>query len=257
MVGSIEVNDDHQKILDNGWKQFSVLDNQDGIILEIPKKKYLLVSQDCDIVQRSFEKEKYAEIIHVTEIMKPEKIKTGLKDFRTPHIPFDESGIEKHYEMNIGKRFFVERKILAEIVPIAGIKFDKKTQKIIIELLKARYERTALPDAFNMRFPFKKIKKLLKEHSHDTYAFFIDVNPEGELPQSSKYNIRLIMLVKKREDVFEELMENIVDEIKEGINVAEYRVKTMEEMSVAEYFDFKQLWLLELSYQGDEADVHL
>jgi hypothetical protein len=38
---------------------------------------------------------------------------------------------------------------------------DKKTQKIVIELLKARYERTALPDAFNARFPLKKIKNLL------------------------------------------------------------------------------------------------
>ena len=43
--------------------------------------------------------------------------------------------------------------------PISGISFDKKAQKTIIELIKARYERTALPDAFNMRFLHKKIKK--------------------------------------------------------------------------------------------------
>ena len=157
----------------------------------------------------------------------------------------------------MGERFFVGRRILTEVAPIADIVFDKKTQKMIIELLKARYERTALPDAFNMRFPFKKVKELLKDHSHDTYAFFIDVQPEEELGGGEEYHIRLIMLVIKREDAHDELLESIVVEINDGINVVEYRVKTMDEMSVGEYFEFKELWLVELSYQGDEADVHL
>jgi hypothetical protein len=151
MVGSMEVNGDHQKILDNGWKQFSVLDNLNGIIQDVPKNIYLLVSQDCDIVQRSFEKEKNVEIIQIKEVQKPNKSDTNLKNFRTPHIPFKINEEEKHYQINMGERFFVGRRILTEVTPIADIVFDKKTQKMIIELLKARYERTALPDAFNAR----------------------------------------------------------------------------------------------------------
>jgi hypothetical protein len=256
MVGSTETDNEYQKIRDNSWKQFSVLDNLSGIVQEVHKTHYLLVSQDCDIVQRSFDKEKNVEIIQIIEVEKPNKSNTNLKNFRTPHILFTANGEEKHYQINMGERFFVDRKILAEVVPIAGIVFDKKTQKMIIELLNARYERTALPDAFNARFPFKKVKELLKDHSHDTYAFFIDVQPEEEL-SGDEYYVRLIMLVIKREDAHDELLENIVEEIKDGINVVEYRVKTMDEMSVGEYFEFKKLWLMELSYQGDEADVHL
>jgi hypothetical protein len=250
-------NNDHQKIRSNGWKQFCILDNQDGDIPEIPKSKYLIVSQDCDIVQRSFEKEKNVEIIQVTEVQNPNKSNTNLKNFRTPHISFKDNDVDKHFEIDMGERYFVERKKLAEIIPIASITFDKKTQKTVIELLKARYERTALPDAFNTRFPLKKIKKLLEGHSQDTYSLFIDVRPEEELHESDDYHIRLIMLVIKRDDAHEELLENIVEEISDRINVAEYRVKTLDEMSVSEYLEFKVLWLVELSYQEDEVEIHL
>lgn len=75
--------------------------------------------------------------------------------------------------------------------------------------------------------------------------------------ESDEYHIRLIMLVIEREDGHEELLENIVEEINDRINVVEYRVKTLNEMSIGEYLEFKELWLVELSYQGDEADVHL
>ncbi|HHS2948523.1 TPA: hypothetical protein ACTEL6_001730 [Legionella pneumophila] len=256
MASSTEHND-HQKIRSNGWKQFCILDNQDGDIPEIPNGKYIIVSQDCDIVQRSFEKEKKVEIIQVTEVPKPNKSNTNLKNFRSPHIPFKDNDIDKYFEIDMGQRYFIERKKLAEVSPITGIAFDKKTQKIIIELIKARYERTALPDAFNTRFPLKKIKKLLKNHSQDTYSLFIDVHPEEELNESDEYHIRLIMLVIEREDAHEELLENIVEEINDRINVVEYRVKTLDEMSIGEYLEFKELWLVELSYQGDEAEVHL
>lgn len=250
-------NNDHQKIRNNGWKQFCILDNHGGDIPGLPKNKYLIVSQDCDIVQRSFEKEKNVELIQLTEIQKPDKSNTNLKNFRTPHIPFKDNHIDKYFEIDMGERYFIERKQLVIASPVPGIMFDKKTQKTLIELLNARYERTALPDAFNARFPLKKIKNLLKDHSQDTYALFIDVHPEEELDESEEYHIRLIMLVIEREDAHEELLENIVEEIKDRINVVEYRVKTLDEMSVAEYFEFKELWLVELSYQGDEVAVHL
>lgn len=256
MVSSSE-NDVHQKIRDNGWKQFSILDNQEGIVEVVPKSKYLLVSQDCDIVQRSFEKEKNVEIIQLKEVQKPNKSNTNLKNFRTPHIPFKDNGTDNHYEIDMGARFFIERKTLADISPMSGISFDKKAQKTIIELIKARYERTALPDAFNMRFPLKKIKTLLKNHSHDTYGLFIDVIPEEELQDGVAYHIRLVMLVSDREDTHDQLLESIIEEINDGISVVEYRVKSLDEMSVSEYFEFKALWLVELSYQGDEPDPHL
>jgi len=256
-MGSSVENNDHQKILDNGWKQFCVLDNQGVDIPGLPKNKYLIVNQDCDIVQRSFEKEKNVEVVQVTEVQIPNKSNTNLKNFRTPHIPFKDNGIDKHFEINMGERYFIERKLLAEVPPVRGIMFDKKTQKIVIELLKARYERTALPDEFNARFPLKKIKNLLKDHCQDTYALFIDVHPEEELHESDEYHIRLIMLVIEREDAHEELLEGIIEEIKDRINVVEYRVKTLDEMSVGEYLEFKELWLVELSYQGDDVEIHL
>ena len=78
-MASSSENDVHQKIRDNGWKQFSILDNQEGVVEVVPKSKYLLVSQDCDIVQRSFEKEKNVEIIQLKEVQKPNKSNTNLK----------------------------------------------------------------------------------------------------------------------------------------------------------------------------------
>ena len=256
-MASSSENDVHQKIRDNGWKQFSILDNQEGVVEVVPKSKYLLVSQDCDIVQPSFEKEKNVEIIQLKEVQEPNKSNTNLKNFRTPHIPFKDNGKDKHYEIDVGARFFIERKTLADISPISGISLDKKAQKTIIELIKARYERTALPDAFNMRFPDRKIKKLLKNHSHDTYGLFIDVSPEEELSDGFEYHIRLVMLVIEREDAHDQLLESIVEEINDGISVVEYRDKSLDEMSVSAYLEFKALWLVELSYQGDKPDPHL
>ena len=109
-MGSTVENNDHQKILENGWKQFCILDNQNGDIPGLPKNKYLIVNQDCDIVQRSFEKEKNVEVVQVIEIQKPNKSNTNLKNFRTPHIPFKDNGIDKHFEINMGDRYFIERK---------------------------------------------------------------------------------------------------------------------------------------------------
>jgi hypothetical protein len=101
-MGSSVENNDHQKIRDNGWKQFCILDNQGGDIPGLPKNKYLIVSQDCDIVQRSFEKEKNVEVVQVTEVQKPNKSNTNLKNFRTPHIPFKDNDIDKHFEIDMG-----------------------------------------------------------------------------------------------------------------------------------------------------------
>ena len=132
MVSSSE-NDVHQKIRDNGWKQFSILDNQEGVIQGLPiKNNYILVSQDCDIVQRSFEKEKNVEIIHATEVQKPDKSNTNLKNFRTPHIPFKDNGADKYYEMNMGARFFIERTKLADIRPTSGITLIRKLKKPLL-----------------------------------------------------------------------------------------------------------------------------
>lgn len=99
-MGSSAENNDHQKIRDNGWKQFCILDNQGGDIPGLSKKKYLIVRQDCDIVQRSFEKEKNVEVVQVTEVQKPNKSNTNLKNFRTHHVPFKDNDIDKHFEID-------------------------------------------------------------------------------------------------------------------------------------------------------------
>ena len=53
------------------------------------------------------------------------------------------------------------------------------------------------------------------------------------------------MLVIEHEDAHYQLLGSIVEEINDGISIVEYRVKSLNEMSVSEYLEFKELFVLQ------------
>ncbi len=247
--------DSHLKIQQNGWKQFSIIDYENNTPPDgVPDGMYILVSQDCDIVNFCFVKESKVEIIRVTERSKPDKALTGLKNFRKAQVPFDEGGTEKYYEIDINHRYFIRRELLSDISPVPGIIFNDIAKQIIIRVLFARYERIALPDTFNDRFPKNEIKKLLEDYKNDVFALFLKITPsEEEMPL---YKVHIIMLVTDTER-HDELLEQIVDKINEcsGIEVEnDYRSLTIDEMTVRQYTEYQAYWhFTELSFQGEEV----
>jgi hypothetical protein len=65
----------HQNIKDNGWKQGSCFllpcENLPVGKIDLPSGLYIIITQDCDLLLDSLEKEPYVELLHAKEIIFP------------------------------------------------------------------------------------------------------------------------------------------------------------------------------------------
>ena len=119
---------DIEKIIKNGWQQGACLHinkieapfNQQGL--------YVLISQDCDIVNPDFKKEHYVEFLFTTE---PNSINSGYKHNKSPRILHLECP-NKNIEINaIHQPIFLPRIQLTTRIPTIDFLIDGENKKNI------------------------------------------------------------------------------------------------------------------------------
>jgi hypothetical protein len=243
----------HQEIKERGWKQGSWLLVNDGNSFGLGFGTYIVVSQDCDLINSSIEKEPFVELVLISKIEKIDSRCIGGKNPRKLHFRHN----TKIYECQIKDRFFVDRNCLKDNSPCN--ESEEETKDLLIEWIIKRYNRTAFPDNFNKRIDKnkkKEIQELLKNYLDDICGLYVQLSTFEELDDRENYAINLYVLVK--DETNDQKIAKIADTLQKLVDILEtcmifteddYRVIRLSDISYGKILSL-YLWDFEyLSYQ--------
>lgn len=250
-----EENFDHSKIISNGWRQGSCLvvnngDFQDKNNNSLKEGLYVVISQDCDVVNHDLNKEPIVELLFMSEIKKEDGSLTNGKNPRKLHFQLQVNGNIKCLECVIHDKFFLPRQYLAGVVPDNNFFVKDEELAALIKWVANRYTRSAFPDAFNQRVKsiIGEIKAILKAHGGKTLGLFVRLNTYNELDSSEKYKLILNILFypKYSDGSFVEEFDSCVDEIAqqflevEGVEVVQAQRLSIDDLSHYEFLKLKK-----------------
>ena len=157
-------------------------------------EEWVLVSQDCDVVQASFDKEPWVELIRMIPIDKPANYQ-NFKSARQLELKDGESA----FQLDINDRCIVRRKLLCSWTPEKQL-LPESIGRIRL-WISNRYVRAAFPDAFNARLAdsqkklFKKLKKN-EDHVHIDSVYVLVADEEKA--EGVEYKIKIACIVKAK-----------------------------------------------------------
>lgn len=131
---------------------------------------FLILTQDCDLVESDLEKEPYVELL----LIKPRSAPPDgtFAHGRNPRI-LDFAIGEITYRASCHERFRIDRKILAGCAPSPAFQVTVALRDCVTDWIAKRYTRAAFPDEFNQRIYREReaIRRILKRDG----ALFEDI----------------------------------------------------------------------------------
>lgn len=259
-----------QLIESNGWNQGACLliDQHKEIYIttlcmqeRLPDGLYIVLSQDCDVLNGNIEKESVVELIEATRLPKINTEFLAGKNPRQLHLELIEQNC--CLELLPHKRLFIARSYL-EAFQADTLFLTGKSLKLLLNWITKRYKRPGFPDAFNRRIDskvIKRIKTILSEKAINTLGLFIRLSPEQELSPSETYKILVKMLVTKDIYEVESNLPNIEDGfdqillLLEGVKNLEVieglQVQSMDSITANDFYELKQWDFDYISFQND------
>jgi hypothetical protein len=255
------------------WRQGSVVPREllppEDLSHELPAEaKLIAISHDCDIVNPSLDAEPWLEILVARPIDKLDGSLTQGKNPRKLHLSLDQDGSKQFYELDIHEKFRTKRGCLSGGIPDASLILDRLQIQQIARWVGKRYSRPSFPSAFDVRIPDairKKIKKLLARDGADIKGIFLGLT-DDELEPGQHYEVvlRLVIAVEAGEDdQREQLALSVLTALQdlmnqcEGVSVYDAEVRTLNEFSLADFFDTR-VWDYEyLSSEQEEKNESL
>ncbi|MFZ1326471.1 MAG: hypothetical protein WAT67_10740 [Candidatus Contendobacter sp.] len=203
--------EDLHKIEAQGWRQGCVLPvachaevaqppELDAMIG--PDDACIVVSQTCDLVHHDARQEPYAELLLTQPLTGPAD--SRLRNRRNPRRLHFELSVRGHlvgYEAWAWRRCPLRRAVLAHYQPDPERCLpDERGLRMIQEWLAGRYQRAALPSAFQRRLkPVQdKLRKLAAKLT-DASILFIALSSQDELSDGEAYRLSVILALPAEE----------------------------------------------------------
>lgn len=225
-----------------------------------PGEKFVLITQDCDIVAAEND-EPYVEAL-LCKVDKAKFVgKISPKSARWFVVDHD-----KRLVAYAKYRTQFEKQVLKTLMPEAWPKGPKQLDEFA-RWLARRYDRLSIPDAIYEAFqrPIdERLARLSKEYP-DVFAIFnrvvgdIRVNlPESEQPP---FNLQLILLVgsdglgeeeTNAIDFFNEVVQSSLDTTL--VNLEPTRIVTEEEIPLKEFYASRPIYVGDYTYHGEEIE---
>ncbi len=193
-----------EHLIELGWKQGVLLAPDDDRFKEnahygVPDDVYfLIVSQTCDLVQGSFEREPYFEVLCLHPLnQEPDGGCLGGKNSRRIEFSLDVAGSSiSHWCALPHERHLINRELLLELQPVRFVD-DEQTLKMILRWLSRRYTRIAFPEAFVSRIDARKSQIGKKFSRLNSYVgnIFVRVTPFSELSGDDDYSLEIILVM--------------------------------------------------------------
>jgi len=260
-------------IKERGWRQgcvlpppaFDQVSEESGLEFTEQGTLPIVISQDCDVVHSSFEKEPYVEIIRAASVPALDGKYVHAKNPRVLHLPVTWDGVDLPYGVSIHEKARIDRHLLEEIEPDARAKLSNDNVGMLSDWVARRYVRASFPDEFQRRLgsrkPWARLKSLLAEEGTLVTGVFVRLHTQSELPASEAY--RLIVRVTVEGSTFEDedirfqlrddFLERLVDLLEEfdGIKVVEYQLVSEADFSLEDLKNTQRLDFDYLSYADD------
>lgn len=167
----------------------------------------IALTHDCSIAAEKISAgETHIEFIVAKPIEHIEDSYVGARNPRKLHIPVLINSQEKHYELNIVHRCFIDKSSLFDVSGSPHISIDLEIKERIKDWMAARYRAPAYPNTFNDIFkkgkksPQEKITKILKENNELILNFDLYLCVESGADNDLPYEIRLIIITKSNLD---------------------------------------------------------
>lgn len=247
------------------WNKLSGNTPDNSIVQEMrklgSKEKFVLITQDCDLIASEAE-EPYIEAI----LCKTEKqrfvSKINAKSARW-FVVDAQTGLVAHAKY----RTQFDKKILSSFTPEPWPNGPNRLDEFI-RWLARRYDRPSIPDAIVDAFqrPLDRRVAELKQMHPTIFAAFngivSDVRvklPASEIPP---FNLQLILLIKSEELSEEEAnaMSFFEQAVRESLDTTlvnldpDMRIVSEEEISMKEYYASRPIYLGDYTYQGGEIE---
>lgn len=198
-------------LVSRGWCQGSILpssiENHTQKLTEIRRDEhdfFFILSQDCNVLSDSYEKEPFVEVLCAHSVPSPNKMMLNGRNPREYHFSLSDEEPCRHYRILASERECLNRRDLESASPSGTI--PKSDIKQIAIWMALRYTRESFPDELNRRFQqlkkknrdaLKNIRKLLEDSSvTDTILdFYLDTQDE-ELTENKKYDLTIHVEIK-------------------------------------------------------------
>ena len=198
----------HERIEELGWRQGSFLPPE-LVALAAPLpgpaaaigegEALMVVSQSCDLVHQSFENEPNCEVLVFRRVEKRNPRRSYGENPRFLQIAISRRGKAEVYEAAARGRYFVSRIELAEQAPSAEWSCSSDDIELVAAWLAKRYQRPALPSAFNLRLkPSEKAIDRLLDRKHELLTdILLRLDSYDELPPERTYGVRLLFVTQE------------------------------------------------------------
>lgn len=273
----------------NGWLQGSLVSSEDLDLLkehfiQIPREAEFLItaSQSCDVCGK-IEKERFIEFSVARSIDKPHGSNLYNKNPRCLHLTADQDSgnagsindAEIHLELFASDKISLDKSAIEDIKkiePSKRITLSSKTVSQYADWLAARYNRPALPTAFEIRFNNSKVWKKDKrvrdtgKLSELILGIYVDITPDieipdTEIPDTEIYEVDILILIKKEAvddaDLYQKI-ESLINKYVEAMVAANFIVgdvdiTTESQVSLARFRSYKRIILENLSYKQNDC----
>lgn len=271
------------RLLASGWRQGSILPSELAALVtpicqgyssteaEWPvTRMYVVVSQDCDVVQADFAMEPTVEVVLAKKISRQ---KEGYKHLRNPrvlHISIaTEDGNEVSAEVRVGNRGFLPHALLLDHAPSTR-SLDAETVQEIAAFISRRYIRDARPEAFDARIASARdaLEELLANEAEHGIIFdlLFELDPlETEPNDDEPYVVKVFGVLKPKYDLqpratWRQLLDGLAERIREallpcdGILVDSVTIVGRSEITLLQRDDLRSLEIVWPRFAAEAAD---
>ena len=262
---------DHERIRENGWRQGRVfsLDDTATITEQVgTTSRLIVVSHDCDIVHTG-DHEPHIELCLAEHL--PEGANGLYRWARHPRrldleIAIDDARIG--FRLNASDKQLHNRAVLEAYRPDDSALLPEVELTRMIVWLAKRYNRVALPDAFNLRRAAAedRVRGILRRDGEFLSGLFIALKPRGEQDEEERYEIHLVGLMRR--DNYENIeqrtrIELAINQVGAaldacvGIDVVEAEVQSEATFTLHDLYYFIELTFDDLSLRVDPPEPRL
>lgn len=203
----------------------------------------VILTHDCDLVSEDFDDEPFVDLLLAR------RIASGARDGNFFHgknprrLQLESGGAL--YEILAKERLTIDRVLLASHAPDASRTLPGNIRGLVAGWVARRYERAALPDAFNERTARarEKIRKHLKTDADLVTKIYLSLPSEAELTEDEPYAV-VVSVVADSEHVADQIqgrrLKSMTDAIEKalsetaGIQVADCRLVPDDEFTLAD-----------------------
>lgn len=227
---------------------------RDAILLDPTADFWMVISQDCDLVQSDWLKEPYVEIVRIRLAQEDESLPQWLTNPRDLQFSDPPDQRKHRFVCSVHDRVRIDRMYLIDRKPELSRTFDRENVRRICHWISRRYVRAAFPDAFNDRVrpelnPLKDKKNSVLYKQSDLLTGIYMLVTEAELGPDEDYKVVVwgTMRVqdfedKERHQVAQQILDLLESKLGrcQGIEIEDCQLKSEQDVTLDHLHTWKR-----------------